>query len=358
MRPITPRVALAASCLLLLPLTACSDGGDKSSSGDATAAATALGPLDEYEARVMGWSPDQGTQANDKAQAEADRQNREIEELTATCMREKGFDYTPVDQSGTVLMEGDNVGADLDVEWGTREFAEKYGYGISTDPWSSPADTGQPDPNVAYTESMSESELTAYTEALWGHHDASEDELSDGEVPEWDWKQGGCQGLAVHEVLGDAPDLDSFSALEQEIQRFRDSAITDPRLAKLDASWSSCMADAGHDGLTLDTSMKALLEEWQELQGQNDPEFQALQESWDWDANPDGPPAPAVDAAAVKAFKAKEIAAAVAEFDCKSKVDYEASKQKVDHELQQAFVDQHKAELDAWVAAATTAHDE
>jgi len=347
--PITARVALTASCMLLLPLTACSGGSDEDGDGNTTAAELTMGPLDEYEAKAYGWASDKDTQAKEAAQAEAARQEREVEKLVATCMSEKGFDYTPVEYEGDVVDGGD---LDLDVKPDSREFAETYGYGISTDPWVSQDTTpDEPDPNDAYTKSMSESELAAYNEALWG---PLADELSDDEGRDWDWTTSGCQGSASHQVFGDEVDLDDFTTLGEEIQRFRETVADDPRLVELKTSWSSCMADAGHDGLTVDTSSTALADEWTALRELNTPEFQALQDSWDWGADPNGPPQPEVDAAAVKEFKAKEIAAAVAEFDCKAKLDYDAFFQKVDHELQQAFVDQHKVELDALVAAATT----
>lgn len=356
--PTVARLALTSSCAAVLLLTGCSGGGED---GDKDKGATAFewtpGPLDEYSARIYGYSFDQDEQSQEEMQAQSDAQNREVEELVASCMQDQGFDYIPNDTNSGTVFSGD----DLDVEWGTREFAEQYGYGISTDPWGyddMPVDDGTEyvDPNAEYTAAMSESELTAYQEALWG----PPQEYVEGEEPtEYDWTTGGCYGAAQHEVyeMGGA-ETDEYSALEDEISSFWETVQADPRLTELNAAWASCMADAGFDGLTsVNDSTQPLYDEWSQLQGWEDPDYQAQLEDWDWEANPDGPPQPEPDADAAAAFTKKEIETAVADFDCQKKVDYQAESQRIDHELQQQFVDQNKAELEAWASAAESARD-
>lgn len=78
----------------------------------------------------------------------------------------------------------------------------------------------------------------------------------------------------------------------------------------------------------------------------------ALQESWDWDAEPEGPGEPPVDEAEVRAFTEREIATAVADAGCKAEVGYDDGYREINHEHQQEFVDRHRAELDAWAEAA------
>src|SRR5690606_32544565 len=134
----------AAGIALALTLAACSGG----SNGDDGTTEIEAGPLDEYFEQMYGdWDEDEGN-----------RQMMEVEEITAECMREQGFEYTPVDYStqGGVSFSSD----DLDVEWGSREFAEQYGYGATTDPWGG-QDMPEPepgqewvDPNQEYVESM------------------------------------------------------------------------------------------------------------------------------------------------------------------------------------------------------------
>ncbi len=356
-RPTRTRLALVTVSAVALLLAGCSGGGGNDGKGGGSSAFEwEPGPLDEYQSRIYGYSLDADEQSQEEMQAESDKQNRRVEELVAACMQEQGFDYQPnVGNSGTVF-----TGDDLDVEWGTREFAEKYGYGISTDPWGSqdvPVEEGEEyvDPNQEYVESMSESEAEAYNEALWG---PPQDYVEGEEPQEYDWTQGGCYGSAQHEVYEGGVELDEFSAIEDEIGKFYETVQSDPRMADLHAKWGSCMADAGYDGMTnAYESQQPLYDEWNELQGWDDPEYQEQMESWDWEANPDGPPAPTPDEAAVKAFTEKEIAMAVADFDCQDKTNFQEESMKIDHDLQQQFVDEHADELEAWAEAATAARD-
>lgn len=352
---VRPRHALAltAACAALAAgLTGCSGGGD----GGGTDAADEWEPgvLDEYLARVYGFDYDD-ERSEEEQQAAMDEQNREVEQLVATCMQEQGFDYTPaVETGGSQVMSDD----DLDVEWGSREFAEQYGYGISTSPWGTEDDSDVPvqvaDPNEEYRNGMSESEQQAYDAALWGPP-------VDGDDPEaeYDWTTAGCYGEAQHEVYEGGQDTAAYAGLEDEVQQFWESIPEDPRMAELDASWASCMADEGYDGLSsTSTAQDALFEEYEEISGWNDPEYVAQSESWDWVAEPDGPPAPEVDQAAMDAFTDREIAQAVADHDCLQETDYTARTMEIDHELQQEFVDQHRTELEAWAEAAEAGRDQ
>jgi hypothetical protein len=322
--PTTVRRTAVLACAAALALTGCTGGDDDSGSkGSESSDEYTPGPLDEYTARIYGYSLDSDEQSMQNAQAEAERQNREVEEMVAACMSEQGFDYTPNDQNGSTTFSSD----DLDLEWGSMEFAEKYGYGISTDPWGmADQEQEQPeyvDPNADYIASMSESELEAYNAALWG-----EPTIDDG----------------------------SGEALEEEINSRWEQIQADPELAKIDADWASCMADAGTPGLTtLSDAQQALYDEWNTLQGWEDPEYQALMDGWDWEAKPEGPPAPEIDKQALAAFTKKEIAQAVADRGCQDETDYQSRQIALDHKSQQEFVDLHKDELEAWATAATEA---
>lgn len=348
-----PGIAAAALVAAALALTACSsDGGGGSTSGSTE---WTPGPLDEFQARIYGYSFDD-ERSTEEMQAESDQQNRRVEELVAACMQDEGFDYTPAENNGGTVYASDED--ELDVEYGTKAFAEKYGYAISTDPWGfedQPQDDGSEyvDPNADYVAAMSETEAAAYQEALWG----PPVEYVEGEdQTEYDWTTSGCYGAAQHEVFEGGQETDEFSGLEDELNRFYETVQADPRIAELNNRWASCMADAGFDGIAdVSAAQEGLYEEWNDLQGWNDPEYLAATESWDWEANPDGPPAPEVDEAAKQKFTEKEIAQAVADFGCQEEIDYTAESLKVDHELQQDFVDQHGDELEAWATAAESA---
>jgi hypothetical protein len=339
------RAATAAAAFALLALAGCSSSGG----GGATpgSADSEPGPLDAYMARIYGYSLDDD-RTDAELEAESDRQNRRVEELVAACMQDEGFDYTPAETSGGTVSADD-----LDVEWGTREFAEQYGYGISTDPWASPDDAEADewvDPNQEYIEQMSEGELAAWSEALHGPS-------VEGDVDqEYDWTTAGCYGAAQHEVYEGGVESDQFAGIEAELERFSEASGSDPRVVALDQAWSSCMADEGYGDLPgAYAAQDELYTEYNTLQGWDDPEYAASSESWDWEAEPEGPPAPEVDEAALAAFTEKEISQAVADVECQERVDFVAERTRIDHELQQAFVDQHADELEAWATAATAA---
>lgn len=352
----TARGLVAASCAGVLLLAGCSGGDDKGGGdgGGSKADEWQPGPLDEYTAKIYGYDLSTDEESQKKMQAENDRQMREVEELVAACMQDQGFEYTPVDNTSTMFSQDD----ELDVELGSKEFAEKYGYGMSTDPWGYADDVPQTDdmpedPNADYVAAMSESEKTAYQEALYG---PPQEGTGDEEVVEYDWTKGGCYGSAQHEVYEAPTASDQFAGLEEELNKLYETIQADPQTAKLNAAWASCMADNGYDGYALPTDIQnALSDEWNDLQGWDDPEYQALSESWDWDAKPEGPPAPEVDAAKSKAFTAKEIEIAVADWKCQDSTDYIKKSNDISNAAQQDFVDAHKAELDAWVEAATAA---
>ncbi len=154
-------------------------------------------------------------------------------------------------------------------------------------------------------------------------------------------------------------EADDFGSLQDELSTFYETVQADPRMAELNAKWASCMADAGFDGGVTDMneSTQPLYDEWSAMQGWEDPEYQALMETWDWEAEPDGPPQPEPDADELAAFTKKEIAQAVADFGCQEKVEYSKTQMEIDHELQQEFVDAHRDDLEAWASAAEAKRD-
>jgi len=333
---------LAASALLL---SACGSGAADAAEMDMT-----IGPLDELTARIHGFSfdPDQ-RETQQEAQARIEQEGRLQEEYIAACMADLGFTYIPrEDNFGSIwLHDGDEI------QWGTLEFAETFGFGVSTDPWgfNDPDHeinqvTEFHDPNAEIIEAMSPAELEAWTEALWG---APQDWEAEDFV--WDPLQAGCSGAAQVHVLGSAMGVvdDQFASLNDELNNFWQTMQSDSRIVRLNADWASCMADAGYTGWTDANELQMELHnEWGVLQGWNDPEFNALLENWDWEADPEGPAMPEPSDAEVAAFTEREIALAVADFHCRADIDFDGITRQVNLELQQEFVDRHGAELEAW----------
>jgi hypothetical protein len=297
-----------------------------------------------YLAQIYGYDLAPDAQAQQAADADTRARLLRSEELVAACMREQGFDYTPQDLYAQVT--GDGTGPDA--AWGTREFAEQYGYGVSTDPWGTAEDAPDaPDPDADARAAMSDAERAAYDEALHGPGQDDPDAA-------YDWSTGGCTGAAQHEIdTTERQDPGEHAALEEEITRALEAVWSDPRIARVDAAWATCMADAGYpEQTTPGAAQSTLMPAWSTVQGWDDPAYQAALEGWDYDADPAGPSLAPPDPAAVAEFTAHEIAMALADLDCQDAVDHDATTREVDHALQQEFVDAHRAELDAWVAEA------
>ncbi len=348
--------ALIAGAMLL---AACSsDGG-----GSGAASDWVPGPLDEFSMRIWGWSNDpaeQRTQAEE--QARMDAEHREMEQIVAACMAEHGFDYIPNEQGGGTIWMAD----DLDIEWGSREFAETYGFGMVNDPWREHWEAREAeeeprewfDPNQEQVDAMSEAEQAAWFEALWGPPQEPDE---DGNWPDWDPANAGCHGYAQSQVwdMGRSDLDDEFGWLNDEMNTMWTQIEADPRITALNAAWASCMADAGFPGFTSAANLSSeLWEEWDRIQGHE--ERNELFNNWDWEAFPDGPDEsviPEPDPAEVAAFGEREIAVAVADWDCRDGSDHDAVWQTVNHDHQQQFVDRHGADLEAWAVREETRRD-
>lgn len=325
---------------LALALTACGGGAGTSTEDDAEDSASTFGsgPLDAYFERIYGGSDEDVWQD----------QQREVEELVAECMAEQGFEYVPVDYAS---MSQPAV-EDPEVEWGTREFAEQYGYGMSTWPGMeeepSPEEAGWEDPNQAYVEAMSETERDAYYVAL--HGEMSGPEPGEEEEWEYDWTQAGCQGSsqqAIQEKYGLAGE--EMTALQEEMELLWTQIQADERLTALTTQWSDCMADAGYTGLAaMEDAQNALMEEQNAIYDEVYGSGEAVEES-EWEKLEEEVQKRTAE------LTEKEIATAVADFDCREDIGFEKVQVEVTNEYQQTFVDTHRDELEAWVESVEAA---
>ena len=327
-RPSLLRAAAGVAIVGLFALAGCSD--DKKSGADG--AATEEGPLSKMFTAAWG----------DFDQAHFDKQQVEIENLVAECMAAEGFEYVPQDTSSMTVTVSEEDFADRN----TAEWVAKNGYGMtmgmgseSEDPDEEDASPGWIDPNSDYVASLSEGEQTAYYEALSGVQNM---EMTEEDMDEYvyNWEEGGCYGSAQHEVSGDEQDLYSdpkFEDLNESISELYMSVQTDPRVTEASAKWADCMADAGYDEFTSpDDAMTSLNEAQNELY------------SWEGEVDEEytGP-----SDAAIAEFRELEIATAVADFACKQEADLDKISQKVQFELEEAFVKDHKAAIDEYIAA-------
>ena len=279
-------------------------------------------PLQKYTSVIYG----------DQDQEDWNKQQLESEELVAVCMADEGFEYIPVDQS-----QGQVISSDEGVDTNTEEWVASHGYGMSQTPeeieeMNEGADEWV-DPNQPYVESLSEGEMTAYYEVLYGVTPTDEEMNEDGSY-EYNWEDAGCQGAAQHEVQGEnVYEQEEHKALFDAINDMYTSLPENPKTKKLDAEWASCIADAGY------------------------PQFKAKQDAFDdvieksnalWEEGSETGP---TDEQLADARK-YEIEIALADFKCADSIDYNDKVMAIQFEVEEQFIADNKAELDAVVAAA------
>lgn len=264
------------------------------------------GPLEEY----VGYAA--AARTPEELVAEVARR----ENLTAACMAELGFEYEP--QVPSV----DEIQVSTGPEPGSREFVEAWGYGI----WDAPPDggggsmswTSSADPNWERREAMTEAGREAYDTALWG---PITDTGEDGSVS----REGGCSGIAEGWTVAHDAHL---AGVRDEAQTFLETLGDDSRFADVDAAWASCMADGGFRFDRPASAQQAFMDEM-------------LAETEDGVLDPH-----------VAAERApEEVRVAVADLDCQEATDWRARHREIEIELQQKYVDVHRVDLEALVAA-------
>lgn len=342
------RITVAATLTATIAVASCSPTAEKQpsdgtpqtsgtpSQSDTATPEPSVEPLAPYPA-FMEEAADGDTEALAKQFAKE-------EALIAPCMKEQGFEYIPVTFKGALDDDATDVEVDPDEpEWGSLEFAQQFGYGLVTTPWDDlpkvkPEDKEPPDENQAYVDSLSESARRAYDAALYG----------DPEAPGFDeaWEQitldpkvVGCSHWAQEQVTSTQalrdPEFDElFQAISDEAYATRENT---PELASLDKEWSACMADRGFVfGRPYDAQQYV-----RQL---------AIDELWADRGDKDDPDDIDIPQETLDAFQEMEIKHAVADRECAASVDYVERTGQIEHAVQQAFVDEHRAQLDALVA--------
>ena len=329
---------LPAVAVIAIALTGCTASPSTREPDDGVLTAE-KSPLSEYidVEYSAGLSPED----EDKADAAAWDKS---EEIIAACMNDEGFEYTP-----TAYVSEDSFTAAVE-EWepDDKNWVAEWGYGITDIPARHlSADEVEPDgtgtnPNVDYLGTLSPVELEAYMEALDGPP-ADPEELVDGENV-YNWEESGCSGLAQHEVAGDQDDLSEFDGLWDRIHAFEDDIFDAPEFADLDAAWSSCMSDAGESGFTRQEDA------WQSITAAM-PEPQEAPEGGSAAAEYENP----MDDPVVAELHEREIELALIDLECRTKTDYYESALRIQFELEEQFIAENKAELDAYKLAAEQA---
>lgn len=246
----TPHHLITVIAFVVLALIAAACGGSGSSasdvaSGDSPAEASETdpssgssseeepieSPIGDLLGEVFG-VPVSDSGAMDEYFAELGRQ---AEVNIAECMLAEGFEYSVVDYGdlgGAVVDAGDD-----------REFAENYGFGITSNPFEESFEAFEQfeDPNEDYVRSLTPGEQDAYYATLYGSDTLSSESETTGEADAF--QPAGCQDEAFEEVFSFAEVFDEFN---DEFQAIDEAYEADPRVVAASASWSECMSAAGY----------------------------------------------------------------------------------------------------------------
>lgn len=349
----TRRLTLGALVVAGVLLSACSGGASSPAASPAASGAASpatspststtvtsnrtLSERDSPLAKLLGSSFD-ATEPTPEELEESKKRDTEYEAKMATCMKEEGFDYFPVAWTPPASMAemAANPGQD-DIE-----YIKEFGYGLASqaDPSEHPIEA---DENLTYVSTLSESAQDAYRAAKDGIYANMPKDDPRADEP-WDWRKAGCTGKVTTELFPQYEDSDFRSYPTEEFQPLLEKAYALDQTAaasveqkQLDAKWQECMAAAGHPYLDDNDAYWKLYDEFSAL-GRPDPnnENGAL-----WD----------VDSAPFIAFREKEIATAVASYDCREKLHYADEKLKIRFALEDKFIADHRAEFDDYAHA-------
>lgn len=251
--------------------------------------------------------------------------DRRLEDLVATCMAGHGFEYVPIDHQA---QNAQDPVQQAFAGMGTREFAEKYGFGITLrPPIVHPDQLAVPDANTAIVEALSEAERAAYQVALHGTL-AAETPAAAAAVE--DATTYGCRGTAQDEVYGEQVPMDEDASAELWAEYDRRTALLaeEPKVLAASQALLDCMQQKGFAGDPDPVAIRSeLRSQWWALHG--------LSFEDGTSAGLTGPPT-TPDAAAVEEFKGQEIPLAVADFDCRS--DYTEVYSAAQRTMEEKFV--------------------
>jgi hypothetical protein len=302
------------------------------------------------------------------AQVERDTFHQEI---IAQCMKNEGFDYTPyVVDYGEAAFSNPRAGQRRD----DRAWVTQWGYGIIDFPGrdeflttiEAPS-TYPPDPNEAYSHTLSTAEYDAWVVALYGPQAATASEGGAGApvaaVPSaapaepQSWQDRGCWGQAEHAWELEHPDYSQtseFQPLFDAVGEFyfdfygQDGGLS-RAMSATNQAWSDCLAQA-----------------WPTLPFDEPyPGFPTAEYAPDWFSqfvmNPffeqwstAGKPGDLSRSSEYYALADQEIPLALADLDCREATNYRAAEHDAIWTAEEQFIADHQAEFDALEAALAT----
>lgn len=248
----TRRVVLVL--VTIFAFVACGGSGGSNAEGDtATTAAAELESLASFLGYPSGDDPE-------AAQVFYEAQEQDLQELIRDCMVEQGFEYVPF-----VYPQPEGAFGPFD----QVEYAREQGFGITT--WygneelqSTTTGVEVVDPNQEIVSAMSESESTAYYEALYGPPDQGTPEVDESTGETIYVQEGfgaGCQGQASEAIYGGQNR--AYEEMSTELEDMYTRMQADPRITEANTEWVSCMSDRGHEYESLEKMYESVYEDFQ-----------------------------------------------------------------------------------------------
>ncbi len=272
---------------------------------------------------------------------------RQEEELIAACMAEQGFEYIPWVWISPLVTRQSQP------ELSAAEYRERYGYGVSTFIGDVPdvidLEVEAPvNANEAIQDAMSPAELQAFRRAMRGSGTISE------ETP---LEDQGCTGLAIKAVQGVGREL--REELGDDREALRERIENDPRVVQATLEWSRCMTQAGFAFASTDAIRDELAARSEPFQMRGDlyevlspAEIDALTQDERVALQRELATLSPEEQAELDALQQFELDVAAADHECAGPLD--DVRYEVTVELEQGFVDEHLAQLEAIVAARGT----
>ena len=277
-------------------------------------------PLAEYLGLMwnLGASREEQIRANDA-------RTLLIQETAAACMREQGFDYYLDMASGIQFQDGD---PDL---WHPedREWVAQWGFGQviapTLNPWMQFMTMGEDSPNSQFwvDQENPTPEQWAWQTAFHGGPDYE--------------ANPGCWVLAQNAGWAAEPstivrEAEEFRPLFDAMQIMNDRLFNE--MGDYEREWIQCMADAGHPGF------EHQWEAAESIRQEMSREFGNMFEPFVVGSGVEIP-------AAATELHEREIELALADFDCRTSLDYKAREQQRRWAAEQQFVDDNRQALAA-----------
>lgn len=251
----------------------------------------AVDPWEEYTSPIQEFLGIDRSNFNDEDfEAQMVEFERKAQESITMCMRELGWEYQPTSQgAGSVVF--DAVFEDGGLEYGSKQWVAKYGFGITTQAFSQgqvgPDLVGyddsqvqmmdeamEDDPNQAYVEGLSESEQEAYSQDLFGQEPDFDDTLTEEEQDEFwqNYEPTGCQGEAYSADVFGGPEQEFYEAFGGDLEEMYERVSADPRIVAEQQKLVDCLAGKGQ-------SISADEDPWQQFYEMFEDELEPLFQS-------------------------------------------------------------------------------